>query len=186
MCCFYLNFVSATINITTKQFLKDPETLVSDNAIYKIGIFSTNSTNRYVGIWYNIEASDELEIVWVANRDNPVNDTSGVLKVSEDGNLQLLNGENTIFWSSNVSHMANSSVAQLLDTGNLVLLSSATGRMIWQSFDHLTDSLIPQKLLIDKNIEENLLQSWKSVSDPSSGHFTVTYSRHTFRMFNSV
>ncbi|XP_021719437.1 G-type lectin S-receptor-like serine/threonine-protein kinase SD1-13 [Chenopodium quinoa] len=133
ICCFCLKFVSTSANITTTEFLRDSETLLSSNATFKIGFFSTDdSTNRYVGIWYNIV--NETVVVWVANRNNPINNTSGVLKISEDGNLQLLDGQNTIFWSSNVSQPANSSsVAQLLDTRNLVLLSTASGMILWQS-----------------------------------------------------
>ncbi|XP_057538243.1 uncharacterized protein LOC130815779 [Amaranthus tricolor] len=176
ICFLCLKYVSAGTNITTFKFLKDPETLVSSNAIFKIGFFSPgNSTNRYVGIWYNIEDSDKLEIVWVANKEKPINDSSGVLKISEEGNLQLLDGHNTIYWSANVSRQANISVAQLLDIGNLILLSSISKMIIWQSFDHLTDSLLPQRLSFHKNTDEiQLLRSWKSASDPSSGHFSLT------------
>lgn len=178
ICCLSLKFVSATTNITATKFLKDPGTLLSSNSIFKIGFFSpTNSTNRYVGIWYNIEKSVTMEIVWVANRNNPIKDSSGVLKISEDGNLQLSNGQNIIIWSSNVSHLANSSsVAQLKDTGNLVLISSVSGMITWQSFEHLTNSLLPHtRISIDKDsMKENSIQlrSWKSASDPSNGRFT--------------
>lgn len=182
ICCFCLKIViSATTNITT--FLTDPETLLSSSATFKAGFFSpTNSTNRYVGIWYNIEESDAMEIVWVANRNNPINDSSGMLIISEDGNLQLSDGQNMIYWSSNVSHQANStSVAHLLDTGNLVLVSSATGMIIWQSFEHMTNSLLPQtRIIIDLTIDNGLyedekpiLRSWKSASDPSNGRFRI-------------
>ncbi|KAL2932324.1 G-type lectin S-receptor-like serine/threonine-protein kinase SD1-29 [Bienertia sinuspersici] len=155
---------------------------MSSNGRFKMGFFSpTNTTKRYVGIWYNIEDSDSKEVVWVANRNNPVNDSSGVLKISEDGNLQLLDGQYMILWSTNVSHQANiTSVAQLQDTGNLVLLSSASEKIEWQSFEHLTNSLLPEtRFTIDlseinralNQTEYPFLRSWNSASDPSKGHF---------------
>ncbi|XP_021719434.1 G-type lectin S-receptor-like serine/threonine-protein kinase At1g11300 [Chenopodium quinoa] len=178
ICFFCLNFVTATTNISISEFLRDSEILVSTNAMFKIGFFSpTNSTNRYVGIWYNMEDSDAFDVVWVANRNNPIKDSSGVLKIFEDGNLQLSDGQNTIFWSSNVSDQANSTnVAQLQDTGNLIMLSGASGRIIWQSFEHLTNSLLPlTKVSIEKDTmyEYSMLRSWKNASDPSNGRFRV-------------
>ncbi|KAL2932323.1 hypothetical protein RDABS01_037733 [Bienertia sinuspersici] len=190
-CCFSLLiflilsssfYFSTAQNITVTHFLRDSETLISSNAVFKVGFFSpTNSTNRYVGIWYNIGNSDhDLEVVWVANRDNPLNDTSGVLKVSDEGNLQVLNGQNNVFWSSSndadSSHQGNSSVARLLDTGNLVLLSNANGTIIWQSFDHPTDSWLPQvSFTVKEEADQNnsvALRSWKGPMDPSRGRFS--------------
>ncbi|KAI3520130.1 hypothetical protein L1887_09354 [Cichorium endivia] len=41
------------------------------------------------------------DVVWVANRDTPLTNTSGVFKVSGEGVLLLLNGVDTV-WSSNL------------------------------------------------------------------------------------
>uniref|UniRef100_A0A2N9HLB3 non-specific serine/threonine protein kinase n=1 Tax=Fagus sylvatica TaxID=28930 RepID=A0A2N9HLB3_FAGSY len=44
-----------------------------------MGFFSPgNSKGRYLGIWYTISSGT---VLWVANRDTPVNDHSGVLKM---------------------------------------------------------------------------------------------------------
>ncbi|PRQ28629.1 putative non-specific serine/threonine protein kinase [Rosa chinensis] len=55
--------------------------------------------------------------------------------------------ESIPMWYTNVSQLVqNSSTlsAQLLDTGNLVLFQDDKTRIfIWQSFDYLTDTLIP-------------------------------------------
>ncbi|KAK9681755.1 hypothetical protein RND81_10G025900 [Saponaria officinalis] len=178
-CLLCFRFCSSASNfITTTRFLKDPKTLISKNADFKLGFFSpTNSTNRYLGIWYNNkDFNGESEVVWVANRDSPLKDSSGMLKISDDGNLRVLDAKNKIHWSSNISsfNVKNSSVAQLLDTGNLVLLSNDGNSTIWQSFDHPTDSFLPQlKLVFNKNKDDNYLQSWKSGNDPSQGRFRI-------------
>ncbi|XP_021726196.1 G-type lectin S-receptor-like serine/threonine-protein kinase At1g11330 [Chenopodium quinoa] len=169
-------FGSARRNITTTQSLRDLETLESSNAIFKFGFFSPiNSTYRYVGIWYTKEVANQLKVVWIANRNNPLSDSSGVLKISGDGNLQLLDEKNKSIWSSNIpgNYKVNSSVAQLLDSGNLVLSSS--GNIIWQSFDHPTDSMLQNmNMYFDENSTISpLVTSWKSASDPSDGRFTV-------------
>ncbi|PHT90644.1 G-type lectin S-receptor-like serine/threonine-protein kinase [Capsicum annuum] len=159
-------------SISINQFLQDSETLVSNNKTFKLGFFSPqNSTNRYVGIMYNIQSQS---VVWVANRDKPLQDSRGTLTISEDGNLVILNGQNKTVWSSNISPAARNSTAQLSDTGNLVLKDNSSGRVLWESFSDLSDSLLQHmKLGTDKSSNTtNLLKSWKSPVDPSDGSFS--------------
>ncbi|XP_056689783.1 G-type lectin S-receptor-like serine/threonine-protein kinase At1g11330 isoform X2 [Spinacia oleracea] len=176
-------------DITTARFLRDPETLESREANFKFGFFSpVNSTNRYVGIWYNKEGADQLEVVWVANRDNPLNDSSGVIRISGNGNLQLLDGQNNSIWSTNVTanNEVNSNFAQILDTGNLVLLSNASENTMWQSFDHPTNSFLLRMVLTsDGNASTKpMLTSWKNASNPSNGLFTAgIYHRRLSEFF---
>ena len=74
--------------------------------MFELGFFSPGkSKNRYLGIWY--KKISEGTVVWVANRETPINDTSGVLKVGRDGNLLLFNGGNNMVWSSNSSRSKN-------------------------------------------------------------------------------
>ncbi|XP_074305370.1 G-type lectin S-receptor-like serine/threonine-protein kinase At1g11300 [Silene latifolia] len=175
--CLEIRFASTTSDaITTTKFLKDSEALVSSSGNFKLGFFRPiNSTYRYLGIWFNNKPfNGQLEIVWVANRDSPLKDSSGILKISDDGNLQVLDAQNKIHWSSNVSSKANSSAAQLLDTGNLVLLPDVGNNSIWQSFDHPTDSFLPQSTLVfNQTMPDDVPQSWKSINDPSRGRFRL-------------
>ena len=95
---FCFDFGVAVDIITSSQFIKDPEAIVSARNIFKLGFFSpVNSTNRYVGIWYNDMPT--VTTVWVANRNEPLNDSSGVLKIFQDGNLVVLNGHKEILCS---------------------------------------------------------------------------------------
>ena len=73
--------------------------MISNGSVFKLGFFSSvNSTNHYLGIWYNNISA--FTVVWVANRQKPLNDSSGLLTISEDGNLVVLNGQKEILWSS--------------------------------------------------------------------------------------
>ncbi|KEH22746.1 putative non-specific serine/threonine protein kinase [Medicago truncatula] len=75
--------------ITSSQFIKDPETLISKDGNFTFGCFSPiNSTNRYVGIWWKSRTT----VVWVANKNQSLNDSNGIVTISEDGNLVVLNG----------------------------------------------------------------------------------------------
>ena len=142
LCCFCLNLGVARDTITSSQSIKDPGNIVSNGNAFKLGFFSpVNSTNRYIGIWYgNISV---CTVVWVANRETPLNDSSGVLTISEDGNLVVLDGKKEILWSSNVINSVANSSAQLLNSGNLVLREKTTGSIIWESFQLPCDTLLP-------------------------------------------
>ena len=161
--------------ITTSQPIKDPEAIVSAGNKFKLGFFSpVNSTYRYVGIWYsNISAS--TPVLWVANRNKPINDSSGMMTISEDGNLVVLNGQGEVLWSSNVSNGFNQSTAQLTDDGNLVLKAGQNGNLVWQSFRQPTDTCL-SKMTLTANARtgnKTLLMSWRSSSDPSVGNYSA-------------
>ncbi|PIN26897.1 Serine/threonine protein kinase [Handroanthus impetiginosus] len=162
--------------INADQTLKDGETLVSSGGKFELGFFSPgNSTNRYVGMWFkNITVRT---IVWVANREVPLADTSGVLKVIPPGTLILVNQTNATIWSSNTSRPIQNPVAQLLETGNFVVRDgqdNEQGNYIWQSFDHPTDTYLPGMSLGWNFItaKETYLSSWKSNDDPSTGEYS--------------
>ncbi|KAH9611217.1 hypothetical protein KSS87_007388 [Heliosperma pusillum] len=173
----YVNIIcNASDSITTTYFLKDTEAIVSSNGTFKLAFFSPpNTTNRYVGIYYN--KLPMMKVVWVANRNNPLNDSSGSFQISKDGNLQVLSGQKHILWSSNVTLVqlaTNMSKAQLLDSGNLVLFSS-DNNIIWQSFDHPANILLPHMSLVyNKGTGKNsIIQAWENSSDPAQGRFFI-------------
>ncbi|KAH7544240.1 hypothetical protein JRO89_XS15G0134700 [Xanthoceras sorbifolium] len=176
-----IELILAADTITPTRFIHDGGTLVSSRESFELGFFSPGSSmKRYLGIWY--KKSPET-VVWVANRKNPIIDRQGVLTINNYGNLVLLNKTKGIIWSSNTSGEVENPVAQLLDTGNLVLrdnISPGSGSYLWQSFDYPSDTLLPgMKLGWDlKTGVERYLTSWKSADDPSYGDFTYRLDIH--------
>jgi hypothetical protein len=172
--CCCLQFGSATDTITAAKFINDSATINSNSGDFKLGFFSPpNSTDRYVGIWY-VEIS-VFTVVWVANRNNPLKNSSGILTISEDGNLVVLDGQNKVLWSSNLTNYVVNSSAQLLDSGNLVLQGNTTGTFLWESFQHPSNTFI-EKMKISTDVKTGKkvqLRSWKSPSDPSIGNFSA-------------
>ncbi|KAI8525267.1 hypothetical protein RHMOL_Rhmol13G0217500 [Rhododendron molle] len=168
-------FTAALDTLSPNQTLADAagETLVSADESFEVGFFSPpNSGNRYVGIWFK-QVSLQTPI-WVANKDNPVTDASGVLTISPTGNIIITSNQTNLIWSSNSTILSASPVLQLLDTGNLVVVNSNTESYLWQSFDHPCDTLVPGMKLgwdISKN-QEWYLTSWNSLQDPSTGDYT--------------
>ncbi|XP_028762809.1 G-type lectin S-receptor-like serine/threonine-protein kinase At1g11300 isoform X2 [Neltuma alba] len=169
---------SCTETITTSHYIKDPNTISSKGGLFTLGFFSPeNSTNRYVGIWYMSNST----IVWAANRNRPLRDTSGIFKVSEDGNLIVLDGQNQTIWSSNVSNISSTTSFQILDSGNLVLTDNLT-KTIWQSFEHPSDTLLPSMKITsnERAGEKQKLTAWKNQSDPSVGNFSMSLEQLNF------
>ncbi|KAL5077765.1 hypothetical protein RYX36_016749 [Vicia faba] len=174
---FFFKFSSATDTITQSQPLSDGSTLVSKDGTFELGFFNPGtSTNRYVGIWYkNIPVR---KVVWVANRDNPIKDSSSKLIISNEGNLVLLNRNQSIIWSTKTRETTRTTskipIAQLLDNGNLVLKKDGEEDFLWQSFDYPSDTILAgMKAGWDKKKGLNrILVAWKNWEDPSSSDFT--------------
>lgn len=61
----------------------------------------------------------------MADRENPLADSNGSLTISENGSLLLLDQMNNAIWSLSSSQVAEDPVAQLLETGNLVVRDKA-------------------------------------------------------------
>lgn len=91
-----------TLNYGVK--IIEDESIVSKGKIFEMGFFSpVNSSGRtYLGIWY-YQVFPQT-IVWVANRDTPIEAGKGVLQIAEDGNLVVTNTHGTIhYWSSKIT-----------------------------------------------------------------------------------
>ncbi|KAI3816102.1 hypothetical protein L1987_15791 [Smallanthus sonchifolius] len=143
-----LSDCSSLDTISTNQEIKDGKTLVSEGEMFEVGFFSPGkSKNRYMGIWY--KKISYGTVVWVANRETPLADTSGMLKLSRNGNLQLLDTGNLIVWNENKN-------------------------LIWQSFDYPGDTFLPG-MKFGKDLVTGLqrcMTSWKSPDDPSVGEYS--------------
>lgn len=161
--------------------ITDGERLVSAGGSFTLGFFSpassssSSTSRRYLGIWFSV--SDDV-VCWVANRDRPLTDTSGVLVITDAGSLLLLDGSGHVVWSSNTTTGGGASMAaQLLESGNLVVSDRGNGGagavVVWQSFNHPCDTLLPG-MKIGKNLwtgAEWYLSSWRSSGDPSPGNY---------------
>ncbi|RYR35877.1 hypothetical protein Ahy_A10g050979 isoform C [Arachis hypogaea] len=170
---FFIASSTSFDTLTGTQILTTNQTLLSENQTFVLGFFRGSNTNYYLGIWYN--NINPQTIVWVANRDNPIDNSKGYLKIGDNGNFVLLNSSGNPAWSSNQTSAKNP-VLQLLETGNLVLKDSEqSNNYLWQSFDYPTDTLLPGMKLgwnFDTGIEKHLT-SWKVTGeDPSSGDYT--------------
>ena len=158
-------------------------TLVSKGGTFELGFFSPgNSQKRYLGVWYkNIPIQT---VVWVANRLNPINDSSGILRLNSTGSLVLTQND-TVVWSTTSLRKPKSPIAILLDSGNLVVRDEEeanTESYLWQGFDYPTDTFLPDmKFGWDLRIGlDRRLIAWKSPNDPSPGDFSFGMVLHNY------
>lgn len=177
---FPLSTSTDTIGPSESITTSDNQTLVSAGGVFQLGFFSPDGgAGTYLGIWYyNIT---EHTVVWVANRQSPVRSTPGVLRISADGRLVILDGQNGTVWSSAAPtrNVTPGATARLLDNGNFILSADGSGSdsdqsVAWQSFDYPTATLLPgMKLGVDvkAGITRNIT-AWRSASDPSPGDVT--------------
>ncbi|XP_075664831.1 G-type lectin S-receptor-like serine/threonine-protein kinase RKS1 isoform X3 [Castanea sativa] len=174
----FFKFCTSLDTLTTNQSIKDGQSLISKHNNFALGFFSPgNSSYKYLGIWY-VKVTPQT-VVWVANRNDPIIDSSGVLSINHYGDLVLHDSNNRLpLWSTNVSvqdQVTTSSVAQLHDSGNLVLVQDNNKKELWQSFDHPTDTLLPNMkfgLHLMTGIN-TFLTSWKSKDDPGTGNYSL-------------
>ncbi|CAL5408603.1 unnamed protein product [Camellia sinensis] len=153
--------------------------LVSSGEAYELGFFNPPYSNkRYIGIWFkNVPIQTPI---WVANKNNPISDSSGLLTITTTGNIIITNQTTTVWSSSNSSPPTppNNPILQLLDSGNLVV-KNGRGDYLWQSFDYPCDTLVPG-MKLGRNLrtdQEWFLTSWKTLQDPSSGDYTYKLDR---------
>ncbi|CAL8159676.1 unnamed protein product [Prunus armeniaca] len=163
--------------ISAGQSLSGNQTITSPSGIFELGFFTTgNSQNYYIGIWY--KKLPPKTVVWVANRNQPVSDTSSsTLQLFQNGNLTLLVQSKTEIWSTHsMSTVSHSTVAMLLDNGNFVITYAFNSSVvIWQSFDHPTNTWLPGgKLGHNRLTKEKLsLTPWRNPQNPAPGLFPI-------------
>jgi hypothetical protein len=180
---FCANPSAAIDSLSSSQSISGNQTLVSTGQSFRLGFFTPrNSNNQYLGLWFN--NIPNRTVVWVANRDNPVNQSTATLKFGNNGNLIIVDQSERVFWSSNTT---NSSVLQLLNNGNLVLRDVRNNdSVLWQSFDFPTDALLAgMKLGWDENSGiTRVLTAWADEDDPTRGPFTYSLDREEMPQFN--
>ncbi|KAK1429064.1 hypothetical protein QVD17_11263 [Tagetes erecta] len=133
--------------------------LVSENGVFEFG-FLEKDGEFVVGIRYKLGPKSANLPVWTVGGGVRVSINS-TFTLSMDGRLILFeNPRNSIIWSTDTSNL-NVETVNLLNNGNLVLMGSEK-KVIWQSFDRPTNTLLPgQTLSYPQNLRAS---STKSVS----------------------
>ncbi|XP_056158406.1 EP1-like glycoprotein 1 [Syzygium oleosum] len=105
--------------------------------------FDSSRCNFGLFIFQPTHAMGHARTVWSVNREY-MNDTAQML-LTQEGDLVLLGDDGKKVWSTNT---AGKSVVglNLTEVGNLVLYDR-NDAIVWQSFDHPADAIIPGQVL---------------------------------------
>ncbi|KAI3730478.1 hypothetical protein L1987_61648 [Smallanthus sonchifolius] len=137
---------------------------LSPSGLYAFG-FYPQTAGYAVGIY--IPGISERTVVWTARRDTlPLSDNA-TLRFTSDGRLTV---EQTPGQQINLFDTGGASFASMQDTGNFVLYDSTGRTVLWQSFDHPTETLLAgQRLLSGQTLFSSV-----SETDHSIGVFKLS------------
>ncbi|CAO2838482.1 unnamed protein product [Amaranthus hypochondriacus] len=163
---------SLTANINGSSWL-------SPSGDFAFGFYKLpNSNNRFLlAIWY---ARIPNTVVWYANAGIPVPEGSSLKLTPTDG-LTLSDPKGTNLWSTR-NELTDTSVVSygfMNDTGNLALIRS-DGSLVWQSFNHPTDTLLPGQSLGLGGVVNSRI----SETNYTSGRFQVRLTTNGKLIFN--
>ncbi|TVU22938.1 hypothetical protein EJB05_32659, partial [Eragrostis curvula] len=166
------------------------QTLVSKNGVFELGFFSPGpGIHRYLGARFKkIPSSPNF---WVGDRITITDLASASLEVFGSSLYIKENGDS--LWCSSVAGSGPppaAAIAVLLDNGNLVVRDQAnSSRILWQSFHHPADSLLPgARFGFDRDTGNNISltynNSWYNgsvqVDESRRNGFMLTIDGHHF------
>ncbi|XP_010268197.1 PREDICTED: putative receptor protein kinase ZmPK1 [Nelumbo nucifera] len=157
-------YLSKGSSMSVENYASD--VLTSPDKTFTCGFYQVGTNAFSFSIWFTNSA--DKAVVWMANRDRPVNGRHSRVLLRRDGTLVLTDADGSIVWSTNTTFVGDK--AQLLNTGNLVLKDSS-GNITWQSFDSPTDTLLPLQPL---NKKTRLISS-KGNGAYSSGYYNFYF-----------
>ncbi|XP_074337646.1 G-type lectin S-receptor-like serine/threonine-protein kinase LECRK2 [Apium graveolens] len=141
---------------------------LSPSGLFAFGFYQQKINQYRIGIFLAGFPLNKT-VVWTANRNDPFYVSGSTLRLTTDGRLVVeQQTPNSITIADIVKLDQSISSASMLDSGNFVLYNSSQ-EMIWQSFDHPTDTILPGQIL--SNGQE--LFSSMSESDHSTGIFRL-------------
>ncbi|XP_019416156.1 PREDICTED: G-type lectin S-receptor-like serine/threonine-protein kinase SD3-1 [Lupinus angustifolius] len=137
--------VAGVIPLGSKLSVIDNDCWVSSNVDFAIEFFNTSDEpNQYsVGIRFNSKSLpySQQKLVWVTGNHQPVGNKS-YFQLTLEGELVLFDPlQGVATWNSGTGNIFVVSAA-LHNNGNLVL-KDRKQNIIWQSFDHPSDTLLP-------------------------------------------
>ncbi|XP_039687978.1 putative receptor protein kinase ZmPK1 [Medicago truncatula] len=152
----------------------EQDIIMSPKGTFTAGFYSVGENAYSFAIWFTQihKNLNNATVVWMANRDQPVNGKRSTLSLLKTGNLVLTDAGHSNVWSTNTNSSKPLELF-LYDIGNLVLRERKTnGFILWRSFDFPTDTLLP-----DQSFTRYMkLVSSKSDNVYSSGFYKLLFN----------
>ncbi|KAI3785443.1 hypothetical protein L1987_44561 [Smallanthus sonchifolius] len=146
--------------------------LISPNGLFTAGFYSVGENAYCFSVWFTKPLSDKSHtIVWMANRDVPVNGKRSKLSLLKTGNLVLRDAAQPLpIWTTNIIDSKEPAHLFMNNTGNLYL-QNQDNQIIWQSFGSPTNTLLPLQQLT----KDTPLVSSRSSTNYSSGFYKLYF-----------
>ncbi|KAL6337396.1 hypothetical protein AAG906_036710 [Vitis piasezkii] len=141
--------------------------ITSPDKSFTCGFYGMGENAYWFSIWFT--NSKERTVVWMANGNRPVNGRGSTISLQRDGTMMLRDADGSTVWETNTTS-TDVDRAELLDTGNLVL-KDPRGKILWQSFDFPTDTLLPNQIFTTSTKLISILKR----GDFSSGYFNFLF-----------
>ncbi|CAL4993103.1 unnamed protein product [Urochloa decumbens] len=160
-------------SLAAGESLSPPNYITSPSGYFAFGFraLDNNSNSFLLAIWFHF---DPCSVVWFATHASSgsavVAAGQSVLNLTAAGQLSLLPAANpsNATWSPYTDPSQNyGSLLALRDTGNLQFLGADGKTVVWESFGHPTDTLLPGQVMPPNSH----LQSRASDADFSVGGF---------------
>ncbi|TQE10714.1 hypothetical protein C1H46_003617 [Malus baccata] len=151
---------------------KPNDVLISSDGVFTAGFHQVGNNSFCFAIWFTEPSSNHYQnraVVWMANRDQPVNGKYSKLSLQSSGNLILTDAGQSIVWATTTTSLSPAHLS-LQNSGNLVLLNLDLV-VLWQSFDFPTDTLLPHQPLT----RNTMIVSMRSQSNFSSGFYKLFF-----------
>ncbi|XP_028780957.1 putative receptor protein kinase ZmPK1 [Neltuma alba] len=160
---------SSSLNSGFSLSVEKPEDVIlSQNGVFSAGFYLVGENAYVFSVWF----TQNRTVIWTANRDQPVNGKRSSLSLLKTGNLVLSDAGQFNVWSTGtVSSLPTHLV--LNNNGNLVLYENPIrgSKILWQSFDFPTDTLLPGQQLT----RFTKLVSGRSETNQSSGFYRFLF-----------
>ncbi|KAK1436606.1 hypothetical protein QVD17_02388 [Tagetes erecta] len=146
--------------------------LISPDGVFTAGFYSVGDNAFCFAIWFTKPLfNNDQTVVWMANRDTPVNGKGSKLSLTKTGNLMLHDAHQDLpIWTTRTRDLTNSAELKLNNSGNLYL-ESKDGEILWQSFGSPTDTLVTNQPLT----KDGVLVSSRSRTNHSSGFYKLIF-----------
>ncbi|KAL6603730.1 hypothetical protein ACP70R_044091 [Stipagrostis hirtigluma subsp. patula] len=187
---------AAQTNLTAGQALAPPGYITSPSGVFAFGFraLDDDPTQFILATWFRFPGAGggggsnggspppppPQSVVWFAKTTDagstPVATARSALSITPAGQLALndgADGSNSVLWAPPVnSNLRRPSTLSLLDTGNLQLLADGGG-VLWESFAHPRDTLLPGQSVARGTGAEGKLVSKRADAEFTTGRFSL-------------
>ncbi|KAF8659036.1 hypothetical protein HU200_058881 [Digitaria exilis] len=172
--------MAQTTNLTVGDTLSPPGYITSPSGSFTFGFraHDTDPAKFILATWFRFGDSSSgppppQSVVWFA-KESPMGATPNatsrsILSITNDGQLTLSDGSNKyhVLWTTSSTSTSRGSVLTLTDSGNARFLGDDDHTVLWESFSHPTDTLLPGQTF------QGMLFSKRADTEFTTGRFSL-------------